>query len=644
MDSEHRNVDLTELLRLDRRFHHGVDFFVARPDVLQADFLAVDHAQDILLDIETDGPGNGVSHHQRRRSEERLLGVRVDAAVKIAVAREHGGGIQITVDDLLLDHWIERAGHAIAGGASEGDDAETELLQFSGQPCFVEVQRHGFRTRRQRGFHPRLAGQAKLVGVARQQSGGNHVARVAGVGATGDGGDDHSAVGHLPGHVLPLPGDAFGRQIRHRNARVRIARTGHVAHHRRQIESQAALVLRAFQAVGPQSGKPGVLLDQLHLLIFAASEFQVIDGLLVYVEHRRRGAVFRGHVGNGCAIAEGQRRRTFAEELQPCTDDFLFAQVFGQRQHHVGGGDARLQLAGQFDANAFRQTHPRCAAEHHAFGFETTDTDGDHAQRIDVRGVAVGTDAGIREGHAVTHLDHRRHFLQVDLVHDAVARRDHVDVLERLLGPVDEVETVFVATVFDGAVLLERLLVETARLHRQRVVDDQLRRHHRVDLRRVAALQGDRVAQAGEIDQRGLAENVVADHTGRKPREVEVAFAFDQLLEGVGERGRVAATHEVFRQHAGGVRQGVVTAGLNRFDRRTGVEIIQRAAGQGFTEFCVHRVRTRVTVFARMMPGTDFDIHTEPCGSWLASDSGGSVSIIVGCDAVIAGKPAPTGI
>jgi len=45
-----------------------------------------------------------------------------------------------------------------------------------------------------------------------------------------------------------------------------------------------------------------------------------------------------------------------------------------------------------------------------------------------------------------------------------------------------------------------------------------------------------------------------------------------------------------------------------------------------------------------MMPGTDFDIHTEPCGSWLASDSGGSVSIIVGCDAVIAGKPAPTGI
>jgi hypothetical protein len=121
-------------------------------------------------------------------------------------------------------------------------------------------------------------------------------------------------------------------------------------------------------------------------------------------------------------------------------------------------------------------------------GFQAADADGDHAQRIDVRGVAVGADAGVGEGHAVAHLDHRRHFLQVDLVHDAVARRDHVDVLERLLGPVDEVEAVFVATVFDGAVLLERLRVEATALHRQRVVDDQLHRHHRVDLRRVAAL------------------------------------------------------------------------------------------------------------------------------------------------------------
>src|SRR6185503_7898673 len=113
---------------------------------------------------------------------------------------------------------------------------------------------------------------------------------------------------------------------------------------------------------------------------------------------------------------------------------------------------ARLQFAGQFNADAFRQTHPRRAAEHHAFRFQAADTDGDHAQRIDVWSVAVGADARVGERHAVAHLDHRRHFLQVDLVHDAVARRDHINVLEGFFGPVDEVETVFVATVFDGAV------------------------------------------------------------------------------------------------------------------------------------------------------------------------------------------------
>jgi hypothetical protein len=110
--------------------------FVARPDVLQADFLAVGvHAQHVLLDVEADGAGNGVGHHQRRRGQEGLLGVRVDAAVEVAVARQHGGGVQVAVDDLLLDHRIQRAGHAVAGGAGEGDDAEAEFFQFVARPA-----------------------------------------------------------------------------------------------------------------------------------------------------------------------------------------------------------------------------------------------------------------------------------------------------------------------------------------------------------------------------------------------------------------------------------------------------------------------------------------------------------------------------
>jgi hypothetical protein len=90
-------------------------------------------------------------------------------------------------------------------------------------------------------------------------------------------------------------------------------------------------------------------------------------------------------------------------------------------------------------------------------------------------------------------------------------------------------EAVFVAAVFDRAVLGEGVRIEAAAFHRQRVVHHQLGRHHRVDQRRIAALQRDGVAQAGQVDQRGLAQDVVADHTRREPREVEVALALDQL-------------------------------------------------------------------------------------------------------------------
>ena len=84
---KHRLVHLAELLRLDAGFDDGVDFLVARPNIFQADFLAVDHRQHILFDIETNGAGNRVGYHQRRRSEESLFRIRVDTAVEVTITR-----------------------------------------------------------------------------------------------------------------------------------------------------------------------------------------------------------------------------------------------------------------------------------------------------------------------------------------------------------------------------------------------------------------------------------------------------------------------------------------------------------------------------------------------------------------------------
>jgi len=107
------------------------------------------------------------------------------------------------------------------------------------------------------------------------------------------------------------------------------------------------------------------------------------------------------------------------------------------------------------------------------------------------------------------------------------------------------------------------------------VVDDQLHRHHRVDLGGVAALVGNGVAQAGEIDQRGLAQDVVAHHARREPGEIQVALAFDELLERIGERGRVAAAYQILGEDAGGVRELVVGAGLDGFDGFSRVEVVE---------------------------------------------------------------------
>ncbi|MNP05728.1 hypothetical protein D3C76_976860 [compost metagenome] len=175
-------------------------------------------------------------------------------------------------------------------------------------------------------------------------------------------------------------------------------------------------------------------------------------------------------------------------------------------------------------------------------------------------------------------------------MHDAVAGRDHVDVLERGLGPLDEVEAILVAAIFDGAVLVEGIRVEARGFHSQRVVDDQLGRHHRVDLGRVTALVGDGVTQAGQVDQRSLAEDVVADHACRVPGEVQVALAVDQLLQRSGQVRRLAAAHQLLGENAGGVRQFFPGTSLDLFDGRAGVEVVQLCAGQAFTVIAVHLI------------------------------------------------------
>ena len=154
-------------------------------------------------------------------------------------------------------------------------------------------------------------------------------------------------------------------------------------------------------------------------------------------------------------------------------------------------------------------------------------------------------------------------------------------------------EAVFVAPVFDGAILGKCVRVEAATFHRQRMVHHQLGRHHRIHLRRVAALRGDRITQAGQVHQCGLTENVMAHHACWKPRKIQVLTTLDELLQRIGQCGGVAAAQQIFRQHPRGIRQPGIGARLNGVHCGTHIEVIQRSAGQRFSVGSVHKDQGR---------------------------------------------------
>ena len=79
-------------------------------------------------------------------------------------------------------------------------------------------------------------------------------------------------------------------------------------------------------------------------------------------------------------------------------------------------------------------------------------------------GMAICSHKGVRKGDTVLCMYNGRHSFQIDLVHDAVARRNDVNVLERCFGPINEMEAVVVAAIFDGPVFLEGVFFEAGML------------------------------------------------------------------------------------------------------------------------------------------------------------------------------------
>ena len=273
----------------------------------------------------------------------------------------------------------------------------------------------------------------------------------------------------------------------------------------------------AVQALGT-----GVRLDQGDLRLGAAGESQVRDALRVDGEDAAGRPVLRRHVRDGGAIGERQVVEPVAEELDELADHPLRAQHLDHCEHEVGGGGALGEPSGELESHHLGDEHRDGLAEHRGLRLDSPDPPAEHPEAVDHRGVRVGADDGVRVGAGravvLAREDHAGEVLEVDLVDDAGAGRHHLEVPERLLAPAQERVALAIALELDRGVAGERVMGAEP-IDLQRMVDDELHRRERVDLRGVAAEGTHRVAHGGQIDHRGDAREVLEQDPGGRERD-----------------------------------------------------------------------------------------------------------------------------
>ena len=237
----------------------------------------------------------------------------------------------------------------------------------------------------------------------------------------------------------------------------------------------------------------------------------------------------------------------------------MLTQHLRDREDDVGGGDARRDLAGDLEADDPRDEHRDGLAEHGGLGLDATDAPAEDAEAVLHRRVRVGTDARVGVGDAVALHDDPREVLDVDLVHDAGARGDDLEVVERALAPTEELVALTVALVLVLDVALEGVTA-TEHVDLHGVVDDEFGGTERVDALGVAAEVGRGLTHRREVDDARHAGEVLHEHPRRGELDLGVGLG---VLVPVPERADVVGgdvravlgAQQVLQQHLEAVRQ-----------------------------------------------------------------------------------------
>ena len=166
-----------------------------RPQVAQIDVVAVAVASHRLAgQVDVHPSGERERHDQRRTHQKVGTDVLVDAGLEVPVAAQHAGGHDAVAGHGLLDGRVERAGVADAGRAAVADGLEPQSVEGGLQAGLLQIFGHHARTRSERRLDARTHGQAAFDRGFGDHARGQHHARIGGVRARRNGGDQHVAV------------------------------------------------------------------------------------------------------------------------------------------------------------------------------------------------------------------------------------------------------------------------------------------------------------------------------------------------------------------------------------------------------------------------------------------------------------------
>ena len=322
-------------------------------------------------------------------------------------------------------------------------------------------------------------------------------------------------------------GDETGGNAFQRDAAFGTLRSGHAWHDGGKLQLQRVGEDRVFRRLGAEQAlRLGVFLDQLNARLLAAGIGQVIQRLAVDREEAAGRAIFGRHVGDGGAVGQRHGIKAGAEELDKLADNALLAQHLRDGEHQIGRRDAFLDLAGQLEADDFRDQHRLRLAEHRGFRLNAADAPAQNRQAVDHGRVRIRAHESVRIGDfdrlgllalgdlLLARPDGLRQIFEIHLMADAGAGRHDAEILERLLAPFQEPVALAVAGIFEIHILLQRL-VGAELVDNHRMVDDQVDRHQRIDLLRIAAQRLHRIAHGGKIHHRRNAGEILHQYAGR---------------------------------------------------------------------------------------------------------------------------------